>query len=176
MFDTMTLTKASAGILGGLLFFMLGGMAADSLYSIGGGHGAHGEEHAMGYHIETGGDDHAQEVAAEPVVPFAEVYATADAAAGEGKWRACRSCHKLEAGVNGVGPSLFGVVDRAQGAIEGFGYSDTLLALGGTWTPENLSAFLTDPQAYAPGTKMNYKGMDDAEDRANLIAYLATFN
>lgn len=174
MFDTMTLTKASAGILGGLLFFMLGGMAADSLYSVGGGHGD--DDHAMGYYIETASDDQVAEVVEVVAVPFAEIYATADAAAGEGLWRGCRSCHKLEAGANGTGPYLHGVVDRPKGAVEGFGYSDAMLAFGGEWTPENLSAFLEDPSGYLPGTKMNYRGMDDVQDRANLIAYLATIN
>ena len=34
------------------------------------------------------------------------------------------------------------------------------------------SPFLTDPQGYAPGTKMNFNGLRDVQDRANLIAYL----
>ncbi|MFA5538818.1 MAG: cytochrome c family protein, partial [Gemmobacter sp.] len=36
------------------------------------------------------------------------------------------------------------------------------------------SAFIENPRGYAPGTSMAYAGMRDAEDRANLIAYLAT--
>ena len=39
-----------------------------------------------------------------------------------------------------------------------------------------LNAFLENPRGYAPGTSMSYNGMRDVEDRANLIAYLATFN
>jgi cytochrome c len=49
------------------------------------------------------------------------------------------------------------------------------MSLEGDWTPENLSGFLENPRAYAPGTSMAYNGMSDVEDRANLIAYLATF-
>jgi cytochrome c len=59
-------------------------------------------------------------------------------------------------------------------SAEGFGYSDALLSQDGDWTPENLSAFLENPRGYAPGTAMAYNGMSDVEDRANLIAYLAT--
>lgn len=172
MFDTMTITKTGGGLLGALLLFLLGGWAADSLYSVGGEEG--GEEHARGYVIDTGEDEDAGEEMAEEVVevPFAEIYAAASAADGEGLWRQCAACHATEAGSNGVGPYLFGVVGRAQGAAEGFNYSDALAGLGGEWTPEALSAFLENPADYAPGTAMRFRGISDVEDRANLIAYL----
>ena len=43
---------------------------------------------------------------------------------------------------------------------------------GGTWTPENLDQFLTNPKAFVPGTKMSFAGLKKIEDRADLIAYL----
>jgi len=171
MLDTMTITKTLGGLCGALLVFLLGAWGAEILYHAGKGHG---DEHAQAYAIDTGAEDDAP---AEEVVevPFAEVYAAADAAAGERLWRQCQACHKLEAGANGVGPYLHGVVDRAKGAAQGYAYSEVLSTMGGEWTPENLSGFLEDPKGYAPGTKMAYRGMGDVEDRANLIAYLATF-
>ncbi len=172
MFDTMTMTKALGGFCIALLALLLGGWAADGLYNI---DVYHGDDHVRGYVIAVDeGDDAAP---AEDVVEiaFADVYATADASAGEGLWRSCRSCHALEPGANGVGPYLHGIVDRPMHSAEGFSYSDGLLAISGTWTPEELSAFLESPSTYAPGTAMNYRGMSDIEDRANLIAYLATF-
>ncbi len=45
---------------------------------------------------------------------------------------------------------------------------------GDTWTPENLDAFLLNPKGYMPGTKMSFAGLPKPEDRANLIAWLAT--
>jgi len=42
----------------------------------------------------------------------------------------------------------------------------------GAWTLEELSAFLTKPSAYAPGTNMVYNGLRKPEDRVNVIAYL----
>ena len=170
MFDTMTLTKAFASLCGALLVLLLGGWAADSLYDI----GHHGDDHVRGYSIDVGGDDDAP---AEEVVEvaFADVYATADAGAGERLWRQCSACHQLEPGANGVGPYLHGVVDRPKHSAEGFNYSDALLSQDGAWTPENISAFIENPRSYAPGTAMAYNGMRDIEDRANLVAYLATF-
>ncbi|WP_371156902.1 cytochrome c family protein [Jannaschia sp. 2305UL9-9] len=168
--DTMTITKAGGAFCGALLVFLLGAWASEGLYHVGGGHG---EDHAMGYEIEVASADAAPEEAA-PEVPFEEVYVNASAEDGERLWRQCSACHKLEEGANATGPYLYGVVGRPKHAVDGYAYSDALLGQDGEWTPENLSGFLLNPKEYAPGTKMAYRGMSDVEDRANLIAYLAT--
>ncbi len=170
MFDTMTITKAAGSICVALLVFLLAGWAAEGLYNV----DNHDEDHVSGYRIAIPEEGAVAEVEAEPEIPFEEVYASADAGAGERLWRQCSACHALNAGQNGVGPYLSGIVDRPKHSAEGFDYSDALLSQDGSWTPENLSAFLENPREYAPGTAMSYGGMDDVEDRANLIAYLAT--
>jgi cytochrome c len=170
MFDTMTLTKVVGGLCGTLLVFLLGGWAADIIY--GGGHGGGHGEVAQAYSIPV--EDSGEAAPEEEAVPFEEIYAAADASAGEGVWRNCRSCHALEEGVNGTGPSLYGVVGRAVGAEPGYSYSGALKAVADVWSPENLDGFLEAPRDYAPGTKMTYNGLKDVEDRANLIAYLET--
>lgn len=168
MFDTMTLTKIVGGFCGAFLVFLLGGWVAETMYH-GGGH--HGDDHKQAYVIEVeGADDAAGAVEEGP--SFDEIYAMASAADGERSWRACSACHALEAGVNGVGPSLYGVVDRAVAAEAGFNYSGNLIAVNDVWTPEQLNAFLESPRNYAPGTAMSYNGMRKIADRANLIAYL----
>lgn len=176
MFDTMTMTKAVGAVCGSLLVFMLAGWAADGLYTVGGGkHGGdHGEELAQAYTIEiAGAEAPAEEAAGEPV-DFATLLAAADPAAGEAQFRKCASCHKLD-GSDGVGPHLNGIVDRQKAAIAGFPYSDAILALTAeAWTAENLDGFIEDPKGYMPGTKMAFPGIAKVEDRANLIAYLAT--
>jgi cytochrome c len=168
MFDTMTMTKTIGGLCGTFLVFLLGGWVAELIYH--GGEGGHGDHHDQAYVIPVEGDV-VEEVVAGP--PFAEIYAVADAAAGEGAFRPCSACHKVD-GTDGVGPHLNGVVDRAVGSVDGFGYSGSLVAVAEQWTPENLNAFLENPKGYAPGTAMNYGGMRKIEDRANLIAYLAS--
>jgi cytochrome c len=173
MFDTMTITKVGGSLCAALLVFLLGAWLAESVYHVGGGHG--GDELA-GYAIVV--EDGSEEVAEEEAVveaPFEEVYANASAADGERLWRQCSACHQLEQGANATGPYLWGIVDRPKHAVEGYAYSDALLAQDGAWTPENISAFLLNPREYAPGTKMAYRGMADVEDRANIIAYLATY-
>jgi cytochrome c len=169
MFDTMTMTKVAGAVCGSLLVFMLGGWAAESLYTVGGE--SHDGEHAQAYVIETGATE---EAAAEEGPTFEEMYASADAGAGEKVFAKCKACHKLD-GVDGTGPHLNGVVDRPKASIAGFGYSEVLVGMSAdAWTPENLNGFLTSPKAYAPGTKMSFAGLPKAEDRANVIAYLAS--
>lgn len=166
--DTMTFTKVLGAVCGSLLVYLLGAWAAESLYHTGGGHG----EVQQAYVIDTGAEETAE--AAEEGPSFAEVFASADPAAGEKVWAKCRACHKVD-GSDGVGPHLNGVVGRAIAASAGFGYSDALAGKSGeTWTPENLEAFLTNPKGWAPGTKMSFAGLPKVEERANLIAWLAT--
>ena len=174
MFDTMTMTKAVGAVCGSLLVFMLAGWAAEGLYTVGGGHGAHdGEELAQAYTIDTGaGEAPAEEAEAGP--DFATLLASADAGAGEAVFKKCSACHKLD-GSDGVGPHLNGIVNRGKAAVAGFGYSEALLAMSAeAWTPENIAAFVENPKKYMPGTKMAFAGLPKAEDRANLVAYLTT--
>ncbi len=171
MFDTMTMTKIVGGFCGMFLVFLLGNWAAETIYH--GGAGGHGDGHQQAYSIDTGEEgDHGGEPAVE--VDFAAVYEAADASKGEGLFRACKACHKLEDGENGTGPHLYGIVGRAVDSVDGYGYSGSLAKVADVWSPEALSDFLANPKDFAPGTKMGYSGMKDIEDRANLIAWLSS--
>lgn len=168
MFDTMTMTKTVGALCGALLIYLLGGWFAEAVLHSGG----HDGEQA--YVIAVADDTEvAEEV--EEEVPFDVVYASASAEEGEGLWRACRACHALEPGEHGTGPALHGVVNREVAFYDDFNYSGALVEVADVWTPENISAFIENPSGWAPGTAMGYNGMRDVEDRANLIAYLATF-
>lgn len=105
--------------------------------------------------------------------------AEGDPAAGEKVFRKCKACHAVGEGAeNKVGPALNGIVGREAATVEGFGYSSVLTELsegGLVWSPEELDAFLTKPREYAKGTKMSFAGLRKEADRANIIAYLATF-
>ncbi len=98
---------------------------------------------------------------------------TGDAAAGERVFALCRSCHVLDEGVNRVGPSLYQIVGRTAGTVEGFNYTDANSNSGIVWSEEELFTYLKDPQAAIPGTRMAFPGIADDQDRANLVAYLA---
>lgn len=97
---------------------------------------------------------------------------TTDVKAGEKIFALCKSCHVLEEGVNRVGPSLYNVVGRKSGSVAGYSYSEANKASGVTWTTDVLFKYLEDPKGFMPGTKMAFPGIKDAQDRANLVAYL----
>ena len=99
-------------------------------------------------------------------------FADGDAAKGEAKFQECAACHKLEAGINTVGPSLHGVFGRKAGEIADFRYSPAIKRSGITWTPDTLDAFIKEPQAMVPANRMPYAGLADPAARADLVAYL----
>ncbi|MEX0970620.1 MAG: c-type cytochrome [Paracoccaceae bacterium] len=168
--DTMKATKIVGGVSGSLLVLLLVKWGAELIYAGGGGHG---EGAAQAYAIVVPDSDAPVEEVAE--VPFEEIYATADAAQGERVFAKCKSCHRASEGDNATGPTMFAIVGRAPGAEPGFGnYSDAMLAVTEPWTPEHLNEFLTRPADAVPGTSMRFSGLPKPEDRANLIAYLAT--
>ena len=86
----------------------------------------------------------------------------------------CAACHAVDSNRNMTGPTLRGVVGRAPGIAAGFNYSPAMRKLGGKWTRERLDAFLAAPQKFAPGTRMAFSGLKKAEDRAAIIAFLAS--
>src|SRR5258706_404908 len=85
------------------------------------------------------------------VQPIAVRLQTADLKAGETVSKKCRACHTLEKGApRQTGPNLYGVVGGPLAHMEGFPYSDGLLAKKAevpAWTFENLATFLTSPKA-----------------------------
>jgi cytochrome c len=64
---------------------------------------------------------------------------------------------------------LFG---RRAGGVAGFEYSGAMKGSGIVWSAATLDRFLADPLRVVPGTTMTYAGVADAQERADLIAYL----
>lgn len=127
----------------------------------------------MGYAIE-GVEEAGGGGGAAVVAPIATRLASADLAKGEASFKKCTACHTIAQGAaNGIGPNLWATVGEpiAQGK-GGFAFSPALKAVGGTWTFDQLDAWLTSPRKFAPGTLMTFAGLPDAQERANVIAYL----
>ena len=103
--------------------------------------------------------------------------AAANADKGRKSAKACTACHDFsQNGPNKVGPNLWGVVGAKQAGKSDFGYSPAISGLGGTWSFEELDAFLTNPKGYAPGTKMGFGGIKKGKKRANVIAFLRSLS
>ncbi len=97
-----------------------------------------------------------------------------DPKAGERVYRACRACHVVDKEQNRVGPHLVGLIGRPVASVEGYSYSDAMTAWGEgkTWDEELFLTYIEQPQDIVKGTKMAYRGVKDAGDRADLLAYL----
>ncbi len=99
--------------------------------------------------------------------------ATADPKQGEADTALCKICHMFnKGGAALIGPNLYGVVGRKIASVEGFAYTPGLKAHEGEWTYEKLDPWLTNPQAFAPGTMMAFPGFPDVKKRADVIAFL----
>lgn len=123
---------------------------------------------------------------------FAEAHMSGDAGAGESVFRQCQSCHVVEneagdvlAGRNAkTGPNLYGIVGRTAGTVEGFGYSDAMVAAGEAglvWDEANFVAYVQDPTGFlrdylddngARGA-MSFKVRKE-EDATNVYAYIGS--
>ncbi|MBL6432247.1 MAG: cytochrome c family protein [Alphaproteobacteria bacterium] len=94
-------------------------------------------------------------------------------------FRKCQSCHQV--GVSAkhtVGPLLNDIYGRRAGTLEGYRYSRAMEAAGQdglVWSEEALSAYLEDPKSAVHGTKMNFGGLRDPDDRRAVVAFCASF-
>ena len=98
--------------------------------------------------------------------------AAEDSVKGKAVFETCAACHSLDAGQNGVGPTLRGLFGR-KSATEEFIYSPAMRRANITWTPELLDTYLADPQGgMFKGNRMPFSGLPDVQARVDLIAYL----
>ena len=83
----------------------------------------------------------------------------------------CTACHAIDA--NKTGPAHRGVFGRRVGSLPGYRYSEELARSRLRWTPQTLNQWLEDPEELVAGQRMGFQ-VDSAQERADLIAYLAT--
>jgi cytochrome c len=99
--------------------------------------------------------------------------AQSDIEAGRKAFQTCRACHLLVANRHMTGPSLAGVIGRKAGTATGFPrYSPAMRQANVVWSAETLGKFLADPQGFLKGNWMTFPGVEDAKERANLVAFL----
>lgn len=110
--------------------------------------------------------------------------AFADPEKGKKDYKKCAACHSLEEGKKKVGPTLFKILGRKAGTMEGFRYSKDMIEAGEKgliWTPENVIEYLEDPKKYLAAflkkdkarSKMINK-FKKLETRQNIAAYLSS--
>lgn len=166
--NTMEITKFVGALCGSLLIYLTISTAGRAIFTT--------ASTDVAFRIEVEEDDAAPaEEAVAEAVDVAALVAAADPAAGEGVFRRCAACHKVD-GSNGVGPHLNGVVGRDVASVDGFKYSAALSGKDGAWTVDEIYAFIENPRGYVAGTSMAFAGLSSSEDRANVIAYLSTLS
>lgn len=102
----------------------------------------------------------------------------ADPVKGEKIAAKCKACHTFAQGEpNRVGPNQWGIMGSHLGHRDDFTYSSALMAKKAevpVWTEDAMHAFLAAPKDWLPGTKMQFNGIRDAKERADLIAWMKT--
>ena len=88
----------------------------------------------------------------------------------------CATCHttNLSDPVR-QGPSLFNIVGRHAGTVDGFHYSAGFAKADFVWDDARIDAWITNPQEMIPGTVMAYR-QAKPETRAAIIAFLREQN
>ncbi|MGZ0189526.1 MAG: c-type cytochrome [Alphaproteobacteria bacterium] len=85
--------------------------------------------------------------------------------------KVCKACHHFIREKRKFGPHLVKLINRPVASADKFRYSDALKAVGGVWTEERLAAFLYNPQSFAPGTNMKFKGYRNKAKSKAAAAY-----
>lgn len=99
--------------------------------------------------------------------------ADGDAKRGAVEYRACVACHSLEPGVHLSGPSLAGLWDKPAGKADSFvRYSKGLKSADFVWNADTLFAWVANPKVMVPDTSMTFRGIEGAQQRADLVAFL----
>jgi len=162
------------------------GLKEVSTIVFGGGHHAHheyeslnswAEENFKGYRMEiaeTGGDGPAP----VEIYDLGALLLGADLVRGERSFKAkCASCHTLEdGGPNGTGPNLYATLGAVKQNRSGFSSSGALRTTDGDWSWGNMDAWLENPGRYARGTSMAFAGLKRDDERASVLAYLASYS
>ena len=115
------------------------------------------------------------------LAPVAVAQAAAPAAlkgnaeAGKAAFRKCASCHQVGPSARGgFGPKLTGVIGRKAGSTNDYKYSAAMKNANIIWTEQNLAGFLKAPSDFIPGNNMRFWGIGNAQQVADLLAYLRT--
>ncbi|MDE2620699.1 MAG: c-type cytochrome [Sphingomonadales bacterium] len=123
---------------------------------------------------EAGTAEGSAQADAAPAAAESSPVAEASGPAAPAAFVQCKSCHAVEPGKHGIGPSLAGVYGTKAGDIAGYTFSPALKASGLTWDDATLDKWLAGPMKLVPGTKMTFAGLSDPAQRQAVIDYMKT--
>jgi cytochrome c len=112
---------------------------------------------------------------ANAAAPAAPPVLKGNTEAGKAAFRKCASCHQVGPSARGgFGPKLTGVIGRKAGSTTDYKYSAAMKNANIIWTEQNLAGFLQAPSDFIPGNNMRFWGIGNAQQVADLLAYLRT--
>jgi len=166
------INKILASIIVAIIIFVIIGLVGNLVVKIN-----YDEPQITAYKIdipETSADSSTQTSTNDKMVEsISLLLAGASLEQGEKIFKKCGACHNYKKdGKSKIGPNLWDLINRQKASVSGFAYSKALSDSGGKWTFEELNEFLYKPKEYISGTKMNFAGLKDVEDRADLILWL----
>ena len=166
------INKILASIIVAIIIFVIIGLVGNLVVKIN-----YDEPQITAYKIdipETSADSSTQTSANDEMVEsISLLLAGASLEQGEKIFKKCGACHNYKKDSKSkIGPNLWDLINRQKASVSGFAYSKALSDYGGKWTFEELNEFLYKPKEYISGTKMNFAGLKDVRDRANLILWL----
>jgi cytochrome c len=163
--DSFEWNKVFAAVIAGALLIMVLSTVSEGLFP---------EYHGgtEGFPVEVAEATSTAGAVVEEGPSLAELLAAGDVGKGERAFAACKACHTVDkGGRNATGPNLYGVLGRAIGSVDGFGYSSGLSSHGGNWDFAALDNWLTNPKKMVSDSKMIVR-TSKANKRADLIVYL----
>ena len=170
------INKILASIIVAIIIFVIIGLVGNFVVKIN-----YDESQITAYKIdipEASADSSTQKSANnEMIEAISLLLAGASLEQGEKIFKKCGACHNNKKDSKSkIGPNLWNLINRQKASVSGFAYSKALSDYGGKWTFEELNEFLYKPKEYIKGTKMNFAGLKNIEDRADLILWLRQYS
>jgi len=107
-------------------------------------------------------------------------FAEGDPAAGERIFARCGVCHGIGEVERAPGPNLNDVIGRVAGSHPDFArYSANMREAGEgglVWTAEAIDEYIENPRRMIPRGNMAFPGLRSAQERADVVAYIAQFS
>jgi cytochrome c len=167
--DSFEFNKITASVLVALLIAMIGSLLSEQL--------VHPTKLEKPVFVVEGVVSPAKPGEEETLKPITPLLASASAERGQAIAKKCTQCHTFEkGGANRTGPNLWGIIGAKIAHVADFAYSSGFKEKGGNWDDEQLNVLLNKPRAFVQATKMSFVGLKDAQERADVIAYLHTLS
>lgn len=86
----------------------------------------------------------------------------------------CGHCHARARGETSFAPTMFGILGRKAGSVEGFTYTPRITLLDLVWSEQTLWTWVQSTTFDTPLIAMRHVGVKQPAEADALVAYIAT--